>query len=497
MYCKFICRRLPEYVDGSLSQLMSSLVDRHLEHCLECRTALFELTAVRGQMHSLVPEAIIEPVSDRIVKNSLARAKNLSAEEIAERQQLASSCLPQDKLVGHRPRRWALVIVAAVLLFVFLVPSIKPFALRAAADIPILGPWARKVVLTDAGLSWAWQNGYVLPAPIVLEQAGYKLTVVGYLADPIQTSLIYLVDGPGLDDSLDEHQNLCEVGLLGASSAYTGVTSPIRTPLGILRVAYTNAVAPEGEQMIVYLKAGGDRASTKLWVTPKQVASISSEQVVDRTVTVGDAELTLHRIVRTPAQLMLELWGKADFRVTMYPILRLDNGRTLAYGRNEMFYRPLPDGKGRFLQLVFDPPDGAEAVALELDEVLIAKQIDGPVIDPVEGLTEATLSEGAAQITIKAWKQLYERPGLAVEVLQSGYLHETVFVLEWDCYTAAGEVFDASSSEIDRAFRHSVEGDWSGNIEYFWRHEHAAPIVRAKVKQIMVPYGPVVFDLGK
>lgn len=502
LFCRLVCHRLPEYVDGSLNPVLSKVLDRHLAHCPSCQAALDELNALLSRVNSPIREIFSSQAPDNLIANSIAKAKGLPSDEALEKQAEARACLKKTRSREIGSNRRQLAMVAAILFILLLLPAITPFALRVAADIPILGPWARKVVLTDAGQSWAWKNGYVLAAPIVLERDGYKLTVIGYMADPLQTSLIYLIDGPGLQEDMDEYQELCEVRLTGSKSNYLSSSIPIRTPLGLLRVAQTSAAVATGEEMTVSLVVGGESESAKLWVTPEPVATLSSEQQVNQTVNVGGAPLTLRRIVRTPAQMMLEITCGQDFRVSFNPVVRLDNGETLRFNRDTQLYRPLPDGNGAYVQLVFDPPRGANAIALELDEVFIPEEIEGPTIDPAQGLTEATINEGSVQVHLQVWENSDARPGsddlergLSVQFSESGYQQSGNSGLRWDCYTAAGAVYDSDAIEINRTLGIYPMDEGASLVEHFWRRDGGDPIVKVKVKEISLPYGPIVFDL--
>ena len=153
--------------------------------------------------------------AEGMVKTSLLaglqeKAAALSPEEIREKRAFAASVAgagwreeKNRSAAGKQPERRkrplqslpaglsALAALATIAMLVFFWPQ----AVKATTRLPLVGTWVQELVLRDAGLSWAYDNGFMENSQVSVSREGITLTVLGTVADPVQTTVIYLLDG--------------------------------------------------------------------------------------------------------------------------------------------------------------------------------------------------------------------------------------------------------------------------------------------------------------
>ena len=89
------------------------------------------------------------------------------------------------------------VVVAAAVLALVIGGTFPSWA-GAVADWPLVGPVVTRIVMKDAGLKWAYDNGLIQNVLAQTRDGEAVLKVLGVMADPLRTTVIYQLSGvPG------------------------------------------------------------------------------------------------------------------------------------------------------------------------------------------------------------------------------------------------------------------------------------------------------------
>src|SRR5271170_1826915 len=179
--------RVQAYFDDELDALSAAEIERHSEHCAECRTLLQDLEKVRGAMRKDLAYRQAPPeLRDRVM---LALDEEEAASRPSERRQPA-----RQRPAGWRPRPFWLgafsgfggTAIAAAVAFFLLAPTLTNPLLDdlVSAHVRSLMPdHLIDVVSTDKHTVKPWFSGHADVSPVVADfaQQGYRL--VGGRAD--------------------------------------------------------------------------------------------------------------------------------------------------------------------------------------------------------------------------------------------------------------------------------------------------------------------------
>lgn len=294
------------------------------------KSALSEQEVVELEKR-LIEELKQEPVKGTAAKVSLGslrdQAQKLSPQRRQEIEREIADLFPPHEVStvaspakGKKPawKKWIAGVAAALLLF-----SLAPTAVRGAVDIPGLGVWIQQVALRDTGLEWAFEHGYMQGTVAQISKNGVKLRVLGVVADPVQTTVIYLIQGVDMSandspakpirvgDEPPTGPQRQQPGVVirtvngqGASSWYD---SPLRTPIGLVGTTHTRPlVESTGELELQLLLPDGSHASLTLEVSREEVSRLSQEYALNLSQEVDGTVVTVHKAVITPSQLAVE-----------------------------------------------------------------------------------------------------------------------------------------------------------------------------------------------
>ncbi|MTI96981.1 MAG: hypothetical protein FH749_16180 [Firmicutes bacterium] len=172
-----------------------------------------------------------------------------------------------------------------------------------SAPKAILGEWVEQLVLKDAGLAWAYENGYMSDERISVEADGVRLTVLGTVADPVMTTVVYLVEG------VDAEGAGAHISAVNGEGSFSWHDSPVDTPLGKVGMAHTDPL-PEGENSVtLQLRSGGKLKSdlqASVTVDREEISRVSREYPLEYRWTMEGVSVEAHRVVYTPTQMLVE-----------------------------------------------------------------------------------------------------------------------------------------------------------------------------------------------
>ena len=183
--------RVQAYFDGEVDALSAAEIERHVEHCGECRALLQDLEKVRAALREGVTYAAAPPALRTQILHSLDAEDAAQASPAARTKQRP---LPQSKVWRGRPF-WTGAFsgiggaaLAATLAFFVVMPAVNPLSneLVSAHVRSLMPSHLIDVVSTDRHTVKPWFAGHADVSPVVsdFESQGYRL--VGGRADYIE-----------------------------------------------------------------------------------------------------------------------------------------------------------------------------------------------------------------------------------------------------------------------------------------------------------------------
>ena len=450
MRCQDVRLELPAYLGGELTAAAARTVKEHLLVCPACSREFVAVQAVERDLKAGLETPSLD--SGNWGPWVSIRAAELSQEEMNRRREWVAglsadqASAPQSLKRGTRKTMFtrtgfkavALTAVLAVLLFAFF-----PQVVRASAQVPFLGDWVRQLIFKDAGLAWAYEHGYISKHQDTVSKDGFKLTILGTVADPIQTTVIFLVEGT------DE---IPPIGLWSATSEiftlYSWTNQQANTPLGFLGMVHTDPLPPGEQQLKMEVKELG--LTIDIPVTRELVSRASQEYTLDFEETVGEATLKVHRLIYTPTQI------KVEYNVFSSDYVAHSN----QFPAPDMF---LVDGKGKRMQetrstvisgnnnwkgyYIFNRPRNMHNLSLFISGWAITQPVD---LSFTPGDVGKELSVAGSTLTLVSWER-------------NGPVWGSEDILELQI-KSDGWIQDLAEWEVDALARPTMQRKVNGNL---------------------------------
>ena len=187
--------RVQAYFDGEVDALSAAEIERHVEHCGECRELLQDLEKVRNALRSGISYAAAPPALRTQILQALDQETDAATgDEAIDRAAPRKPRPPRQSPVLGRRRFWSGALsgiggtaIAAAMAFFFVLPSLSPLSNEiVSAHVRSLMPaHLIDVVSTDKHTVKPWFAGHadVSPAVADFEAQGYRL--IGGRADYI------------------------------------------------------------------------------------------------------------------------------------------------------------------------------------------------------------------------------------------------------------------------------------------------------------------------
>jgi anti-sigma factor (TIGR02949 family) len=187
--------RVQAYFDGEVDALSAAEIERHVEHCSECRELLQDLEKVRNALRSGISYAAAPPALREQILQALGQEPDIEAGADAVMSAMPRKPRPprQSPVLGRR-RFWSGALsgiggtaIAAAMAFFFVLPNLSPLSNEiVSAHVRSLMPaHLIDVVSTDRHTVKPWFAGHADVSPPVsdFEAQGYRL--IGGRADYI------------------------------------------------------------------------------------------------------------------------------------------------------------------------------------------------------------------------------------------------------------------------------------------------------------------------
>ncbi len=271
------------------------------------------------------------PNLDELIKNGMAKGARASGQVASERPTVARK--PWARLWALRPVRAA---AATAALAVVLVGTFPTWA-GAVADWPLIGPVVTEIVMQDAGLKWAYENGLIQKGIAEARDGEMVFKVLGVMADPLRTTVIYQISGvpgtsgakttatgaapgdskpvpatesdpplPAPDTAAWPSVAIASVDGQGAASWQQ---SPVRTPLGWVGAISTYALEKDSAELKLEVRYGGHRLSLSFQASRAGAARFAREvkaPVGSQGQLADGVTVTLDSVIYTPAETLVK-----------------------------------------------------------------------------------------------------------------------------------------------------------------------------------------------
>jgi hypothetical protein len=376
-----------------------------------------------------------EPEGDKIEEFSLASlqaaAKALPSErrneliqevaKITDSAPFASQELPKARATAMKKRNtktlWARSIAGLAAAFLLLLMA--PVAVNGSVDFPGVGTWIQQAVLRDSGLSWAYENGYVKGTMAQTSLDGVTLRILGVVADPVQTTVIYLLQG--VEASANGSGNVPSVSITRVDGeGVASWTEPgNKTLFGQVGIVSTSPLTEDRSTLEVSLiSAGTSRLSLTIEADREELSRLAHSTDLNTLVSLEGIDVAGQRITVTPSQVVVEYTiSGGQFAQGLIPedmTLKLVTASGAEISASSS-HGPVTDGV-RHIRTVFDRPadlNGAKLVIPVLakfqDTQVAWSLVDGKVIYGVaDAVFLQNVSYGAGQL---AFEMVVDRAG--------------------------------------------------------------------------------------
>lgn len=225
-------------------------------------------------------------------------------------------------------RRWVKWIAAPGAAALLLLAGSLSFPVwaGAAAGWPIVGPAVTEIILKDAGLKWAYDNGLVQGTVAQLKEGDLTVKILGIMADSRRTTVIYQVQGapgpqqrPGdarptraSDTLLWDRPPLNPVPQViigkvdGQGAASWWAQQPVWTPIGYVGAVATTPLPEASAELELGVRIGGKALSVTVTASRAEIDRFSREAASGQSQEIDGIKITLKSVTYTPAETVVE-----------------------------------------------------------------------------------------------------------------------------------------------------------------------------------------------
>lgn len=454
MLCEVVRSELPALLGRELDGPTTRTMEEHLQVCAGCARARVELEVLEKRLREGLLHA---PHTGRQhdVASWLAEHRHRLTPEQAERERLWVADLfgePCRLPLSRARRRFPGMRALAAGLVLMVVAMANWSALvKASAELPLVGEFVQRLVFTDAGLSWAYEHGYIQKPMADVRAGKVRLKILGAVADPLQTTILYLIDGLQPDPWAVSGVVPAE-GFAGwiPPLVITGVNGervpfwkgqPLVTPLGLVGMVHAEALPSAEAEVTLELRGPAATLEVKLELSRAELSAMSRQYGIEYRHEMEGVLVHEVLVTDTPAQLMVNYvisGGLSPSGIKLehhVPYLLLPDGSRLnpqhARGRGRQ------DGSWDMVLAFPRPPDGQVTLVMPV----LARNV------PVE--LELAVGNGPFTSSVEGVEFLVEEV-----VCRDGYLHLSYSwsegspgwgLLDWQLVDARGGLLPASS----------------------------------------------------
>lgn len=217
-----------------------------------------------------------------------------------------------------RRTRWASGLAAAAAL-VLVVGLTFPTWAGAAAGWPIIGPAVTEIIMKDAGLKWAYEQGILQGTLAEVIDGEITIRILGVMADARRTTVIYQAIGlpPAASPSnratpagvmippVPESHFSASIATVDGEGGFSSAHPPHETSLGLVGLVSTLPLQRASAELEVVFRVAGRELRVTVPASRIETDRFSREVRVDRTITIDEIAVTLESVVYTPAETII------------------------------------------------------------------------------------------------------------------------------------------------------------------------------------------------
>jgi hypothetical protein len=224
------------------------------------------------------------------------------------------------RVKARRWFRWATGGAMAAALLLSIIFTFPRWA-GAAAGWPILGPVVTEIIMKDAGLKWAYENGLLQSTVASDTQDGVSLRILAVMAGPVRTTFIYQILGLPEPDRRPEAAKPIQAGrslfsdfarpasylpeirfnkLPGTVSYMVSQSEPAWTPVGLVGVVTTSPLKQTEGDIELTFTVQGHELHVTIPASRAAVDNLTREVPVRQSHTIGEVTITLDAVIYSP-----------------------------------------------------------------------------------------------------------------------------------------------------------------------------------------------------
>lgn len=411
-----------------------------------------------------------------------------------------------------RPRRpwlrWATGAAAAVILLTGATFTFPTWAGTAAAW-PLIGPVVQEMIMTDAGLKWAYDAGLIQGTVAEATAGDVTVRILAVVPDQAITTILYQITGlpesPGPEGILKPVQ-VGRGSLLGSLAHPVGIEprlqvlsvpgatggvfvsqgQPMQTPVGLFGTIITNAVTAEGGSIELEALVGGEKLPLSFPVSRSASDRLTREYAVGQSRTIDEITYNIDAVLQTPVHTVVRYqvtkpsfsggysWSNHEYS------MRLEAG-------GEPIYRTGDYGQGDYSYALF-------AKTKLPARLVMPASVKGVAADIVWPLQPGTIKElQGVPVTLTDWESQGNR--LAVR-FEYPFDQRLVSFADFEAVDANGAVIPLKENGSTWTDRGGPEHSDFREVSHGFTFEAGAQPVAIRAKQAAVPVeGPWVFQL--
>lgn len=309
MKCQDVRRELTMLLGHELSEGHENGLKQHVLNCSSCAREYLRLQLDEQRLREGLSTNLHDNDGLGLSEWVLAQATQLSEAEVNKKKQWVAGLFAEDT-IDSKPAKGgrfadfgfkSKTLVACLVLIAIMFFS-WPQIVRVSAQMPYVGEWVQQLVFRDAGLSWAYENGYMSKDILVAEKNGIRLTVLGTVADNVKTTVIYLLEVPKGNEAR------VSIDALNGNGIGSRGEQPIDTPLGKVGMVHTDPL-PRGRHFLTVsvLVGNGSIAgpSLNIEVSREEISRLTREFELDYQYTIAGITVKADKVVYTPSQILI------------------------------------------------------------------------------------------------------------------------------------------------------------------------------------------------
>ena len=169
---------------------------------------------------------------------------------------------------------------------------------RGSVDLPGIGVYIQEFALRHVGLQWAFDNGYMQGTVDQVSKNGVTLKILGVIADPVETTIIYLLQG--VDESaIKESGTNVYIPRVDGEGAGSWTSKPVATSVGFVGTSHTKALPNSTGTIEVEVRLpSGSKMGLTIPVSREEISKLAEEVELNFAETIEGITVKASKVVQ-------------------------------------------------------------------------------------------------------------------------------------------------------------------------------------------------------